>query len=66
MLSVSELVIFEFSHGKLFTVIEQDSGIVKKTSLYCLLQNNIWNLFSSCLLEATSGFVPFLEQLSLP
>lgn len=29
MLSVSELVIFEFSLGKLFTAIEQDSGIVK-------------------------------------
>lgn len=29
VLSVSELVIFKFSLGKLFTVIEQDSGIVK-------------------------------------
>lgn len=37
MLSVSEVVIFEFSLGKLFTVIEQDSGVVK-TSLYCLLK----------------------------
>lgn len=38
MLSVSELVIFEFSLGKLFTAIEQDSGTLK-TSLYYLFQN---------------------------
>jgi len=37
MLSVSELVILEFSLGKLFTAIEQDSGTVI-TSLYSLFQ----------------------------
>lgn len=37
MLSASELVIFEFSLGKLFTAIEQDSGAVKR-SLYSLFQ----------------------------
>lgn len=40
MLPVSELVIFEFNLGKLFTAIEQDSG-TGKTSLFSLFQNLI-------------------------
>lgn len=48
MLSVSELVIFEFSLGKLFTAIEQDSGIVKKKLVLSATKSHVESFFLLC------------------